>query len=222
MTDPAIILHHVPYARSFRVLWLLHELGLKAQIVRYRIGDSSMRDGGLGALSPGTRVPALEIDGQVIAESGAIVQYLCETRGSALDRPPGHPERAAYLQWIHFAETMGSLIETLNLNHVFLRPPAKPSPVVVKLTTLRLKQTVAGLEQRLDTDWLLPSGFSGADIMMGFTLFATPYFLDMTDFPKVRAYAERSAARPAYKVAIAQEGPQAFYSKSFYPVPEPD
>jgi glutathione S-transferase len=197
----------------------LHELGIDAEVVRYRIGDASMRDAGLGALSPGLRVPALEIDDTVIAESGAIVQYLCETRAPALDRPPGDPERAVYLQWIHYAETVTSLIETLNLCHVFLRPPAKPDPVVVKLTTARLRQALKGLEERLGEGWLLPSGLSGADFMMGFTLFAAPYFVPLAPFARLRAYKARIESQPAYRAAWAADGPQQFYAQDFYPVP---
>jgi glutathione S-transferase len=216
----AVTLHHVPFSRSFRVLWLLEELGLEAEVVSYAIGDGSMLKGALPGLSPAVRVPALEIDGTALSESGAIVQYLCETRGAALDRAPGHAERARYLEWIGFAETMASLIEQLNLNMVFLRPPARPSRVVVKLNVARLKGTLAGMEARMGADWLLPGGFSGADVMMGFNLFAAPYYVEMDGFPKLCAYRERIEARPAYQRARAKDGPQRFYDRAFYPVPE--
>jgi glutathione S-transferase len=215
-----ITLHHVPFSRSFRVLWLLEELGLKADVVEYAIGDGSMAKGTLPGLSPAIRVPAVEIDGTSLSESGAIVQYLCETRGSALNRGPGHAERARFLEWIGFAETMASLVEQLNLNMVFLRPPAKPSPVVVQLNVARLKGTLAGMEARLENEWLLPGGFSGADIMMGFNLFAAPFFVKMDDFEKLNAYRERIEMRPAYQRARERDGPQRFYDQDFYPVPE--
>jgi glutathione S-transferase len=84
-----------------------------------------------------------------------------------------------------------------------------------------LRQTVRGLESRLEgRDWLLPSGFSAADIMMGFNLFALPYYLHLDAFPNVRAYKARIEARPAHQRAVAREGPQRFYAQDFYPVPE--
>lgn len=216
-----IRLHHVPFSRSFRVLWMLEELGLQAEIVEYVIGDGSMRDGALPGLSPAVRVPALEIDGMSLSESGAIIQYLCETRGPDFDRAPGHPERARFLEWIGFAETMASLIEQLNLNMVFLRPPARPSPAVVKLNVARLKGTLRGMEARLGgAEWLLPGGFSGADIMMGFNLFAAPYYTPLEDFPTLQAYVARIEARPAYRRARQKDGVQRFYDRDFYPVPE--
>lgn len=221
-----IKLHHVQYGRSFRILWLIEEAGLEAklgplEIVEYQIGSKSMREGALPQLSPAMRIPAIEIDGLEMAESGAIMEYLIETQAPDLGCAPGHAERADYLQWIHYSETMASLIENLNLQMVFLRPPAKPSPVVVKLTVARLRGALAGMEARMgDHEWLLPSGFSGADMMMGFNLFAAPYYVPLDEFPKLQAYKARMEARDAYQRACAREGEQRFYAQDFYPVPE--
>ncbi|MDG3040785.1 glutathione S-transferase family protein [Roseicyclus marinus] len=216
-----IVLHHVPWGRSFRVLWLLCEMGMPPdEIIRYRIGDRAMREAALMGVSPAGRIPALEIDGITIFESGAIVQYLCETRaGHGFGRLPGDPERVRFLEAIGFAETQASLIEQLNLNHLFLRPPAKPSPTVVKLNTLRLADTLRALEGMLAGDYLLPAGFSGADAMLGFNLFAAPFYVRMEPYPKLRAYWQRLQARPAFRQAAEIEGPQTFYAREFYEVP---
>lgn len=216
-----IRLHHVPFSRSFRVLWLLQELEQSFDIVEYSIRDGSLRAPDYMAHSPAGRVPALEIDGETLFESGAIMELLCERHpDSGLGRAPGHPDRAAFLQALHFAETQASLIEQLNLNHVFLRDPADASPVVIKLNTMRLTQTLMATEAMLgDQDFLLPSGFSGADIMMGFNLFAAPYFVPLDPFPHLRAYRQRLESRPGYQAARARDGQQDFYAKDFYPVP---
>jgi len=222
MSGTAIRLHHIPWGRSFRVLFLLCEMGIPPdEIIRYRIGDRAMREPGLTGVSPAGRIPALEIDGLTIFESSAILQYLCESRPEhGFGRPPGHPERVRFLEVLSFAETMASLIEQLNMNHLFLRAPAKPSPAVVKLNTLRLKATLEALEGMVAGDWLLPSGFSAADAMAGFNLFAAPYFVRMEAFPKLRAYWERLQARPGFQAAAAIEGPQRFYAQDFYEVPQ--
>ena len=218
-------LHHVPWGRSFRVLWLIEELRLEdrfgpLEILRHRIGDPAMRAGGLPAVSPAVRIPALELDGLAMSESGAIVEWLCETQGPDLMRIPGHPERAAFLQWLHYAETQAGLIENLNLAHLFLRPPARPDPTHVKLLTLRLKGTLAGLEARLEGEWLLPSGFSAADIMYGFNMFAAPFYVRLDPFPRLAAWKARMEAMPSFRRAAAREGEQDFYARDFYPVPE--
>ena len=219
-------LHHVQYGRSFRILWAIEEIGLEArlgplEVTEYQIGSPEMRESTLPQVSPAVRIPALEIGDLKMSESGAIMEYLLESYAPDLGRAPGHAERPAYLQWIHYSETMASLIENLNLQMVFLRPPAKASPIVLKLTVARLRAALAGLEARMgDHDWLLPGGFSGADLMMGFNLFAAPYYVDLAQFPKICAYKARMEARPSHQRSVAREGAQRFYAQDFYPVPE--
>ncbi len=215
-----IRLHHVPWGRSFRVLWLLQEMGITPELELYEIGTRKMQEPGLKDHSPAGRIPALEIDDRAVFESSAILQYLCESRpGFGFGRAPGHPERVAYLEAMGFAETQASLIEQLNLNHLFLRPPAKPSPAVVKLNTLRLKGTLDALDGMIAGDYVLPLGFSAADAMLGFNLFAAPFYVKMDPWPKLQAYWERLQARPAFQAAAEIEGLQAFYAKEFYEVP---
>lgn len=220
MSTERITLHHVPWGRSFRVLWLLCEMGLSPDIIRYDIGSRKMREPGLMQASPAGRIPALEIDGRRIFESAAILQYLCESRPEhGFGRAPGHPDRVAFLEAMGFAETMASLIEQLNLNHLFLRPPAKPSATVVKLNTLRLADTLRALDGMVAGDYLLASGFSAADAMLGFNLFAAPFYVRMDQWPGLQAYWARLQARPGFRAAAAIEGPQTFYAQDFYAVP---
>lgn len=213
-----IRLHHVPLSRSFRILWLLSEMGLDVEIVPYSITDGSLRRADYLAKSPAGRVPALEIDGRVLFESGAITEYLCETRPDhGFGRAVGHPERARYLEWLHYAETMAHLIANLNLQWVFLRDPAMRSPTLLKLDTRRLALTLQPLEAVLEgQEYLLPGGFSGADTMLGYNLLAAPHFVRLDPFPNLRTYLARCAARPGFIAARARDGKQAFYSRDFY------
>lgn len=217
-----IRLHHVPFSRSFRVLWLLEELGLECDIHRHSIRDGSLRDPAFLAISPAGRVPALEIGDEVLFESGAILQVLCERHPEAgLAPAPGDAERGRYLELLGYGETMASLIENLNMQHIFLRDPSQASPVVIKLTTGRLGTTLAGLESLLeDREYLLESGFSAADVMLGPNLFMAPYYVKLDPFPRLSAYRARLEARPGYQRARAREGEQTIYAKDFYPVPE--
>lgn len=216
-----ITLHHVAHSRSFRILWLLKEMGLECTIKPYRIMDGSLRTPEYLAISPGGRVPALQIDGRTLFESAAITDYLVETRPAhGLGRPPGHEERQTYLEWISFAETMASRIEALNLSWIFLRDPAMRSDTVCKIEARRLAATVEALERQLEgQDYLLPSGFSAADTMLGFNLIAAPYYLHLDPFPNVLAYVARISARPAFVAARAADGEQEFYTQDFYEVP---
>lgn len=215
-----IRLHHVPFSRSFRILWLMTEMGLDFEIAEYSITDGSLRHPDYLAKSPAGRVPALEIDAKVLFESGAITEYLCETRpGLGFGRAPGHPERAAYLEWLHYAETMAHLIANLNLQWIFLRDPSMRSPTLLKLDTRRLALTLQPLEAALaEQDYLLPGGFSGADTMLGYNLLAAPHFVRLDPFPMIRAYIARCGARPGFAAARARDGEQRFYSQDFYEV----
>ena len=214
------VLHHVPGSRSFRVLWMLEELGLDYEVVRHSIRDGSLRAPEVLAVSPAGRAPALVIDGTAMFESGAILEHLAETHPEAgLHRPPGDPDRMAYLQGLHFPETMASLVENLNLSHVFLRPPAKPSIPVLKVTTARLRATLAGLEAMLDGRDHLAGRFSAADVMMGFNLRAVPRYVRMEPYPRTLAYTDRLEARPAFASALAKDGPSDIYDRDFYEVP---
>lgn len=218
-----IKLHHVPGSRSFRVLWLLKELGLDPEIAHYLIGDGSMQTSEFLAISPLGRAPALEIDGKVIFESGAIVQYLCERHPDAgLAPAPGSDERAAFLEWVHFAETQAVQLQVLNLQYVFLHDKSMRSPTVLKLETLRLRKTMEVVEAALaDRDTLLASGFSAADTMLGFNIEAVSRYVKMDDFPRLIAYRDRMRARPAYQAALEVNGPaDAIYKKDFYEWPD--
>ena len=214
MTRP--VLHHVAAARSFRVLWMLCELGEEPEVRHYAIPDGSLRQPDFLDRWPAGRVPALEIDGRVLFESGAILEYLAETRGR-LGRAPGDPERANYLQWMHFAETQAVHLQMLNLSHVFLRDPAQRSPTIQKLEAKRLEVTLRVTERALqERDWLLPGGFSAADMMQGFNLLAAPRYVRFDAFPALQSYVARFEGREGYRRARALDGVQQFYDRDFY------
>lgn len=214
-----IRLHHVPGSRSMRVLWLLEEMAETVELRLWSLTDGSLRSPEFRALSPAGRVPALEVDGRVIFESGAIVEYLTETRGCLAPRP-GEAERADFLEWLHFAETQANILQNLNIHHIFLRPVEARSIALMKLDTKRLAVTAQALETHLaGRDWLL-SDFSAADCMLGFNIEALFRFLKREDYPATAAYCARVEARPAYQRAAARGGSSAIYTQDFYELPD--
>ncbi|MGR3635164.1 MAG: glutathione S-transferase family protein [Shimia sp.] len=219
----AAILHSIAGSRSFRVNWLLHELGEPVEIVAYAIMDGSLQHPDFKTKSPARRVPALEIDGRVMFESGAIVQYLCESRkGHALMPAVDSDERGDWLQWLHYAETLGAGVQNLNMQHLFLFEDWMKSPTVMGIETKRLAIALKAVEGALTDgrDYLLPSGFSAADVMMGFTLDSARRYVRFDSYPQTAAYLARLKARGAYIAAEAAEGPQQFYTQDFYELPE--
>lgn len=214
-----MILHHVPGSRSFRVLWLLEELGEEVELKTWSVTDPALRSPEFRALSPAGRIPALQIDGRAIFESGAIVQYLTE-RAGRLAPAPGTPERADFLEWVSFSETQANILQNLNFHHIFLRPPEARSAVMTKLDTKRLEVTMRALEGHLTgRDWLL-NEFSGADCMFGFNIEAMFRFVRAEHFPALSAYVARLMARPAYQRALARGGATTLYTEDFYELPQ--
>lgn len=216
----SVILHHAAQSRSFRVLWFLHEAGIPHELRRLSFLDKSLRDPAFLKVSPAGRVPAVEVDGRTMAESGAILQYLAETRAPALGRPPGDPERAPYLEWMHHGETIAQHMAVLTFQHVVLRPETR-SAAYMRLETLRLRRVLEGVAGRLGPhDWLLPGGFSAADVMVGATVEIARRFVRLADLPPLAAWHGRLTARPAFAAARDADGPGELYRQDFYEVPD--
>ncbi|WP_322866033.1 glutathione S-transferase family protein [Aquicoccus sp. G2-2] len=133
----------------------------------------------------------------------------------------GELERAQFLTWLHYGETVGVLIQNLNLQQVFLPDPQMRSPTVIGIEVKRLAIALKPLERVLMAqDYLLQRGFSAADAMMGFTLESARHYVHFDRFPALSRYKARIEGREAYQRALAAEGLQRFYDRDFYEVPE--
>jgi len=217
-----ITLHHCPQTRSMRTLWLLNELDVPFEIHLHAF-DKSLRDPSYLTLSPAGRVPALEIDGERMFETGAITEYLCERFPDAmLGRAPQEPDRMAWLVWVHFAETVSQHAAALTQQHITLYEDHMRSPYVMKLEAARLRKCYDAIEARLSTpvenrDYLLTSGFSAADISVGQAVYMSQYFAKLDAHPATQAWMDRLSERPAFQKSLpADDGPR-LYEQDFYP-----
>ena len=221
-----ITMHHCPQSRSMRVLWLLAELGVPYR-VQVRAFDKSLRAPEFLSLSPAGRVPALEIDGERMFESAAIMEYLCERFPEAgLGRLPGDPDRMAWLVWLHFAETISQHVAALTQQHILLYDDATRSPIVMKLEAARLLKCFAAIEARLSTpvenrDYLLTSGFSACDIAVGQAVYLARHFAPTEAFPELEAWMQRITDRDGFRAALPKPEEALIYTQAFYPAWDP-
>src|ERR1700759_208348 len=117
-----LTVHHLNNSRSQRVLWLLEELGVSYEIVRYQRQPDMRAPKELRAIHPLGKAPVITDNGNTVAESGAIVEYLVGTYGNGRFIPPANtPDRLCYTYWLHYAE--GSAMPPLLMKLLFTLMP---------------------------------------------------------------------------------------------------
>ncbi len=216
-----IVVHHLNNSRSQRVLWLLEELGVPYEVRRYQRDRKTMlAPPELRAVHPLGKSPVIEDGGQVLAESGAIIEYLAERYGDGRLVPPaGTPERLRYRYWMHFAE--GTAQPPLLLKLLFDRVETGPMPFFARpIARAIARRAKAGyvqpnIDRNLDfmeselaqRDWFAGAGFSAADVQMSFPLEAARARGGLSaSRPRLMGFLERIHARPAYRRAIEKGG----------------
>lgn len=218
-----IVVHHLNNSRSQRVLWLLEELGLPYEIKRYeRDAQTMLAPPELKAIHPLGKSPVISDGDKVIAETGAIVEYILETYGQGRLIPaPGTPERLRYTYWLHYAE--GSAMTPLLLKLVFTALPARAPGLLKGLVKAIAGKAQAGFvdpqikthvdwweDELSKSTWFAGAEITGADIMMSFPLEAGAERAGAGSRPHVKAFLERIHARPAYQRALERGGPYAY------------
>lgn len=205
MTQPKMKVYFAPNSRAVRTVWLLNELGLAHDLVRFTLGDKAMRAPEHLAVNPNGRVPTL-VDGDVtISESTAIAQYLVARHGPHLAPEVGDPTYPVYLQWLHYAE--GMIMPPVNnfVVETILLPPDRRNPEIAARSMKLLSRTLLPLDAHLsDGRAYLAGGFTAADTITGHAcIIAESFGVDMTPLPNIAAYNERLKARPALQAALA-------------------
>lgn len=204
-----LVVHHLNDSRSQRILWLLEELELEYELRRYeRDAVTNLAPSELMSVHPLGKSPVLEDKGRKLAESGAIVDFLCTHHGRHLMPRVDSEAYLQHLELMHFAE--GSAM----------------TPILLNLYTSRLGEAAAPLKPRIEQQLasqfgfmesiLRPSGhfvldeLSAVDIMLSFpaeVAIAQGYGAKL---PKLAAFVEEIHGRPAWKRAIERGGPYRF------------
>lgn len=204
----SIIVHHLEESRSQRVLWLLEELGLDYQVRRYaRNPQTRLAPPELKAIHPLGKSPAIERDGRVFAESGAIVEYFAEQEaGGRLAVAAADPLRAEYLYWLHFCEGSAMLPLLLKL-YVGLLGEAG-GPLMQMRIEPEIDNHLAHANAALGgSDHFVGNRFTAADIQMSFVLDAAAQRGGLERYPNLVRARKAQQARPAYQRALEKGGP---------------
>lgn len=203
----AITVHHLNNSRSQRILWLLEELDADYQIIAYQRDPTiNLAPPELKHAHPLGKSPLIEDDALRVAESGAIIQYLCERHGGESWLPdPAGEDHVRHLEWMQFGESSFFV------------------PVMLKLYAGRLGEAAAPLMPRIEDqlaahvsfaeDSIRPSlhfvgdDWTAADVMMSFPaeIAVMQGFADRA--PRLAAFVEAIHARPAWQRARERGGP---------------
>ena len=218
-----ITVHHLDNSRSQRILWLLEELGLTYEIVSYKRNKKTLlAPPELKKIHPLGKSPVITDNGRVIAETGAIMDYLVTQYGAGRLIPSaGSEERFSYTYWMFYAE--GSAMTPLLLRLItttfpkrtpfFLRPVANGIAKGLERTLVvpSLTNNIQLWEDSLTkSPWFAGADFTAADIMMSFPLEAAAARAGAGASPHIKAWLDTIHARPAYRRALERGGDYAY------------
>jgi len=203
-----LTVHHLGKSQSERIVWLCEELGIDYELKRYDRAPL-LAPPDYKALHPIGSAPVVTDGGLVLAESGAIVEYITSKYGNGrLTLASDHPDFAQYLYWFHFANgtLQSSMGRSMILNRLKL---ADDNPVLVAATG-RLDNAFRHVDERTkNAAYLAGDEFTTADIMTVFSLTTMRYFFpyDLSALPGIRGYLTRIGNRDAYRRAMAKGDP---------------
>ncbi|MET0293801.1 MAG: glutathione binding-like protein [Phenylobacterium sp.] len=223
-----ITIYHAEARRSERVAWLLEEMGRDDYELVFKPGDvrgsaAMFRESGHGF----PMAPIVRIGDELLVESAAILETLMNRNGDHGLRPAiTAPEHAAYLEWLHFAES--SAMPRIQQAIANRRLPPAETPEAQAMRDGLIPRVLTYVDNRLGAhDYLAGSRFSAADIQMHFPLrigvsFApgrqiggAKHILNpdpecYTLWPNIGAWVKRLEARPAFQRAMAKTMPLGF------------
>jgi glutathione S-transferase len=200
-----ITVHHLNNSKSQRVLWVLEELGLDYEIKFYK-RDPGFAPPEMKQVHPLGKAPAVEIDDVVMAESGAIVEYLVDRHGAGKLAPDrASPHYGHYLEMMHYPEGSASMPVVFPLfigafgvqSEAFQGYAQQQIALQMDYISLLLK----------DREYLVDNKFSAADLQLTFILQTARGLGFLQGRQDILDYVARLEARPAYKRAIEKGGP---------------
>jgi glutathione S-transferase len=162
---------------------------------------------GAGQDTPSGRYPVLYDGDTMLSESGAVVQYVLEKFGNGRLQPAiGSPERAAYLYWFHYSEASAAVPINQYVGLAVYGSEAEKYADMIARAQQGADRVLDSVEAAITgRSFLVGDDLTGADIMMGFTLWSAR-MLKLLDarHPETLRYFNELKARPAFAKALAE------------------
>lgn len=198
-------IYHSKFARSVRVIWACEELGLPYEIEPYPLHGMGEQKPGYDLIHPLKKIPAL-IDGDVtMFESLAILDYIFTRYNDALRPAPESEQFPEYLKWFHFGEASLGPVVTMAMGHKMLLPEKHRIETMAKWGEREAKKCFEVMAKPLvQQEYLLPTGFSGADISCAYMILLAKFAKIFDGAPEaVISYFDRIKERPAWQKATS-------------------
>ncbi|WP_159223870.1 glutathione S-transferase family protein [Pantoea brenneri] len=214
-----ITVHHLEQSRSHRVLWLLEKLEVPYQIKRYQREPTMLAPEALKKVHPLGKSPVITDENRVVAESGAILEYLEQKYDHEFRLKLSDEESLLQSRyWLHYAE--GSLMPLLVMKLIFGQMGKAPVPWLLRPVGAafgkgvqkawldkQLQPHMKMIEQHLAANpWFAGQRFSIADIQMSFPLLALAQRVGMEQMPASQKWLQTVQQRAAWQRAIDQGG----------------
>jgi glutathione S-transferase len=204
-----LTVHHLGKSQSERIVWLCEELEIPYELKHTaRDPRTMLAPPEYKALHPIGAAPVITDGDLVLAESGAIVDYIMAKYGKGrLTVAPSDPAFAQFLYWFHFAN--GTLQAAMGRLMLLNRAKLADDNPVLAASRARVDRAFDLVDARAREAEYLAGTFTTADIMMGFSLTTMRYFqpYNLARCPNVVNYLARIGARPAYKRAMEKGDP---------------
>jgi len=205
-----LTVHHLGKSQSERIVWLCEELEIPYELKRYaRDAATMLAPADYKALHPIGTAPVITDGDVVLAESGAVVEYIVEKYGERrLKLSATHLDFAQFLYWFHFAN--GTLQANMGRLMILNRLKLADDNQIQLSTKSRVDRVFALLDLRTgEAGYLAGYEFTLADIMIVFSLTTMRYFqpYDLARCPNIIRYLGRISARPAYRRAMEKGDP---------------
>ena len=188
---------------GYKCRLLLAQLGIPYRRVELDIMQGETRTPAFLARNPNGRIPALELDdGNVLAESDAILFYLAEGTPFLPDDRLG---RARVLQWLFFEQYSHEPFIAVARFILHLLPPDTPRRAELPRLHQGGHAALAVMERRLaEHPFLVADRYTIADIALyAYTHVSDEGGFDLAGYPGVQAWMERVAGQPGHLAITA-------------------